>query len=113
MFYLTTHSTHFYSRVYGVGHMVLDHSDRERGNPLPSPHGILFPIKSNGSCICTNPTDWIAHTPVLDVTPVVENWLEREIAQWVYHEGSIRQPIAPWANALTTGLHLAPEIHRD
>ena len=27
------------------------------------------------------------------VTPVVEHWLEREIAQWVYHDGSIRQPI--------------------
>ena len=25
------------------------------------------------------------------------------------HEGSIRRPIAPWANALTTELHLAPE----
>ena len=24
------------------------------------------------------------------------------------HEGSIRRPIAPWANALTTKLHLAP-----
>ena len=29
------------------------------------------------------------------VTPVVEHWLEREIAQWVHHEGLIRQPIAP------------------
>ena len=27
-----------------------------------------------------HPTDWIAHT---FVTPVVEHWLEREIAQWV------------------------------
>ena len=26
------------------------------------------------------------------------------------HEGSIRRPIAPWANALTTELHLAPTI---
>ena len=26
----------------------------------------------------------------------------------VHHEGSIRRPIAPWANALTTELHLAP-----
>ena len=26
------------------------------------------------------------------------------------HEGSIRRPIAPWANALTTELHLAPYI---
>ena len=45
MFYLTTHSTHFYLRLYDVGHMVKDHSDSERGNPLP-PHGLLFPISS-------------------------------------------------------------------
>ena len=25
MFYLTTHSTHFILRLYGVGHMVKDH----------------------------------------------------------------------------------------
>ena len=50
------------------------------------------------------------------VTPVMEHWLEWEIAQWVHHEGSIRRPIAPWANALTTALHLAPdqfEVHLD
>ena len=34
----------FYLRLYGVEHMVEDHSDSERGNPLP-PHGLLFPIK--------------------------------------------------------------------
>ena len=44
------------------------------------------------------------------VTPVVEHWLEREIALWVHHEGSIPQSIAPWANALATELHLAPLI---
>ena len=27
------------------------------------------------------------------------------------HEGSIRRPIAPWANALTTVLHLAPQLN--
>ena len=27
-----------------------------------------------------------------------------------HHEGSIRRPIAPWANALTTELHLAPAL---
>ena len=32
----------FYLRLYGAGHMVKDHSDSERGNPLP-PHGLLFP----------------------------------------------------------------------
>ena len=41
-FYLTTHSTHFILWLYGVRHMVTDHSDSERGNPLP-PHGLLFP----------------------------------------------------------------------
>ena len=28
------------------------------------------------------------------------------------HEGSIRRPIAPWANALTTELHLAPHLQQ-
>ena len=36
------------------------------------------------------------------------SWLEWEIPQWVHHEGSIQQSIAPWANALTTELHLVP-----
>ena len=31
-----------------------------------------------------HPTDRIAHTTAF-VTPVVEHWLEQEIAQWVYH----------------------------
>ena len=38
----------FYLRLCGVGHMVKDHSDSEKGNPL-SPHGILFPINSKSS----------------------------------------------------------------
>ena len=80
MFYLMTHSTHFILRLYGVIHMVKDHSDSERnvifndalntfylllygvrhmvedhsdskrGNPL-APHGLLFPISSKGSFI--------------------------------------------------------------
>ena len=56
--------------------MVKDHSDSEMGNQLP-PHGLLFPISSNGSFIC------IISTTVF-VTPLVEHWLEREIAQWVH-----------------------------
>ena len=31
-----------YLWLYGVRHMVKDHSDSEKGNPLP-PHGLLFP----------------------------------------------------------------------
>ena len=40
MFYLTSHSTHF---IYGymASDMVNDHSDSERGNPMP-PHRVLL-----------------------------------------------------------------------
>ena len=31
----------FYLRLYGVGHMVKDHSDSERGNPQP-PHRLFY-----------------------------------------------------------------------
>ena len=41
----------FYLRLYGVRHMVKDHSDSEKGNPLP-PHRLFFPISSKGSFIC-------------------------------------------------------------
>ena len=44
----------FYLRLYSVGHMVTDHTDSDRGNLL-SPHGLLFPISSKGSYICTIP----------------------------------------------------------
>ena len=44
----------FYLRLYGVRHMVKDHSDSERGNPT-TPHRLLFPISSKGSFICTIP----------------------------------------------------------
>ena len=79
MFYLTTHSTHFiysymasdtgerernvlfndtlntfYLRLYGVRHMVTDHSDSEKGNPL-LPHRLLLSINSKVFFICTIP----------------------------------------------------------
>ena len=73
MFYLTIHSTHF---IYG--YMASDiYSDSERGNSLP-PHGLLLSINSKGYFIYTIP-DRIANTTAL-VTPVVEHWLEIEIA---------------------------------
>ena len=60
----------FYLRLYDVRHMFNDHSDSERGNPLPQ----------QGFFYMHHPTDRITHTTVF-VTPVVEHWLEREIAQ--------------------------------
>ena len=41
-----------------------------------------------------HPIDMITHTMAF-VTPVVEHWLEQEIAQWVHHELLIQRPIAP------------------
>ena len=44
----------FYLRLYGVRHMVKNHSDSEKGNPLP-PHRLLLSINSKGSFICSIP----------------------------------------------------------
>ena len=63
----------FYLRLYGVKHMVKDHSNCKRGNPLP-PHGLRM-----GFFYMHYPTDRITHTTAF-VTPVLEHWLEREIA---------------------------------
>ena len=49
-FHLMMLSTHF---IYG--YMVSDHSDSESGKLLPPLHGLLFPISSKGSFICTIP----------------------------------------------------------
>ena len=42
----------FYLRLYGVRHMVKDHSDSEKGNPL-QPHRLFLSINSKGSFMCT------------------------------------------------------------
>ena len=44
----------FYLRLYGVRHMVKDHSDSEKGNPLP-PHRLLLSISSKCYFICAIP----------------------------------------------------------
>ena len=35
---------------------------------------------------------------------------EREIAEWVHHEGSVRRSITQRVSTLTTELHLAPKL---
>ena len=54
-------------------------------------------------------TDRIAHN--MAFIQVVEQWLEQAIPQWFHHEGSIQQPIAPWANVLTTKLKVESKHH--
>ena len=50
----------FNLRLCRIRHMVKVHSDSEKENTL-LPHGLLFPISSKGSFMCTIP-DRIAHT---------------------------------------------------
>ena len=64
--------------------MVKDHSDSEKGNPLP-PHRLLLSINTyHGLCFTSRGA--LAGTSNSLMGPP--------------HEGSIRRPIAPWANAL-------------
>ena len=81
----------FYLPLYGVRHMVKDHSDSERGNPL-LPHGLLFSINSKGSFICIILyIDRIIHTTAF-VTPVVEYWLETVISSRFKLSGFVDKP---------------------
>ena len=58
--------------------MAKDHSDSESANLLP-PYGLVFPISSKGSFICTIPQTE-KHIPHPLFIPVVEHWLEREMS---------------------------------
>ena len=58
---------------------VKDHLvDSEREN-IVLPHGLLFPISSKDFFLCTIPQTG-EHIQVF-VTPVVEHWLEQEMAR--------------------------------
>ena len=65
MFYLTTHSTHFILRLYGVGHMVKDDSDSEGGNPLP-PHGLFFRLTARVLLYAPSHRRAARHSSVVD-----------------------------------------------
>ena len=71
----------FYLRLYGVRHMVKDHSDSEKGNPLP-PDRLLLSINSKGSFICTIPQTGYTSRGALAGT--------RNSSMGPPHEGSIR-----------------------
>ena len=75
---VTMHSTHFIdSYIYGIKHMVKYHSVREET------HCRLYSFQLAVKVLYMHyPTYRIAHTTAF-VRPVVEHWLEQEIAQWV------------------------------
>ena len=59
-----------YLRLYRVRYMVKDHSDSERGNPLP-PHGFFYMYY---------PRDRIAHTTAF-VIPNSTGW--NDYSEWI------------------------------
>ena len=65
----------FYLWLYGIG----DHSHSKRGNPLL--HGLLFPINSKGSFICTIPQKGLHIPRCLLHQSWSTGW---KIAQWVH-----------------------------
>ena len=90
---------------YGIGHMVKGPFRQRERKPATATWATLSD-QQQGFFYMHHLIDRIAHTTTF-VTPVVEHWLERESAQQVHHKGSVRRPIIPRANALTTELHLA------
>ena len=136
----------FYLRLYGIRHMVKDHSDSERGNPLP-PHSLCY--TSRGALAGmrnSSMKDWSDNPSYHERTLLPRSYNYRTgrnvlfndalntFYLWLYgvrhmvkdhsdsekgnplplhgplfpinSKGSIRRPIAPWANALTTEQHL-------
>ena len=68
MFHFNNILNTFSLRLYGVGHMVKDQSESDRGNPLPPLHRSLFLISSKGCFFIHHPMDRIAHNMTF-VTP--------------------------------------------
>ena len=81
MFYLTTHSTHF---IYGYMasniwlRTILIVSKETRFRHIGYSYRLTARV-----FYMHHPTDRITHTTAF-VTPVMEHWLEREIAEWVH-----------------------------
>ena len=80
MFYLTMHSTHF---IYG--YMASDIWLRTIliVRKETRCHHIGYSYRLTARVLLYAPSHRITHTTAF-VTPVVEHWLEREIAQWVH-----------------------------
>ena len=111
MFYLTTHSTHF---IYGYmasdnwlrTNLIVRKETRCRhiGYSFRLTARVLLYAPSHRQDstyhgLCYTSRGALAGT--------------RNSSMGPHHEGSIRRPIAPSANALTTELHLAPPLVKD
>ena len=83
----------FYLRLYGIRHMVKDHSDSEKGNPLP-PHRLLFSITARVLLYApSHRQDSTHHNLCYTSHGTLAG--TRNSSMGPLHEGSIRRPIAP------------------
>ena len=97
----------FYLPLCGVKHMVKDHSDSEREETRCLHIGYYFRLAARVlSYASSHRQDNTYHG--LCYTSRGELAGTRNSSMGPPHEGSIRRPIAPASNALTTELHLAP-----
>ena len=83
----------FYLRLYGIGHMVKNHSDSKRRNPLLQ-HRLLFPISSKCSLYApSHRQDSIYHNLCYTSRGALAG--TRNSSMDPPHEGSIRGSIVP------------------
>ena len=88
----------FYLRLYGVRHMVKDHSDSEKGT---SCRHIGYSYRLTARVIVYAPShrqDNTYHGLCYTSRGALAG--TRNSSKGPPHEGSIRRPITPWANAL-------------
>ena len=83
----------FYLRLYGVRHMVKDHSDSEKGNPL-SPHRLLLSLTARVLLYAPSHRQDNTHHG-LCYTSRGALAGTRNSSMGPPHEGSIRRPTAP------------------
>ena len=106
MFYLTTHSTHF---IYGymASHIWLRTILIERKETSCCHIGYSFGLTARVLLYASSHRqDNTYHSLCYTSRGAMAG--TRNSSMGPPHEGSIRRPIAPWTNALTTELHLAP-----
>ena len=101
----------FYLRLYGIRHMVKDHSDSGRGNRCCH---MGYSFRLTATVLLYAPShrqDSTYHSLCYTSCGALAG--TRNSSMGPPHEGSIRQPVAPWANAFTMELHLAPQKEDD
>ena len=101
----------FYLRLYGVRHMVKDHSDSENETCC---HHIGYSYRLTARVLLYAPChrqDTTYHSLCYTSHGALAG--TRNSSMGPPHEGSIQWPIAPWVNALPLSYVPLPEIMRD